>query len=53
MCVNALRTFQDSYRYVGADIVGSVYGSAMEKGDIGQNRDLLRKAYELGEKLAT
>ena len=51
-CVNALRTFQDTYRYVGAQIVGTVYGSAMEKGAIAQNRDLLKKAEDLGKKLA-
>ena len=29
--VNAIRTFQDSFRYVGAKITGIVYGSALEK----------------------
>lgn len=50
-CVNALRTFQDAYNYVGANIVGMVYGSAMEPGDIRSNRALLREARELGKKL--
>jgi multimeric flavodoxin WrbA len=50
-CVNALRTFQDAYNYVGAEIVGMVYGSAMEPGDIRSNRALLREARELGKKL--
>jgi multimeric flavodoxin WrbA len=50
-CVNALRTFQDAYNYVGAEIVGMVYGSAMEPGDIRANRTLLREARELGKKL--
>ncbi len=52
-CVNALRTFQDAFRYVGADIVGMVYGSALNSGDISQNTELLKAAEELGKKLAT
>ena len=52
-CVNALRTFQDAYRYVGAEIVGMVYGSAMDTGDIRANKALLKKAKELGKKLAS
>ena len=51
-CVNALRTFQDAYRYAGAEIVGMVYGSAMEAGDIRADRALLKEAKELGRKLA-
>jgi multimeric flavodoxin WrbA len=50
-CVNALRTFQDAYRYVGAEIVGMVYGSAMEPGDIRANKALLKEAKELGRQL--
>jgi multimeric flavodoxin WrbA len=51
-CVNALRTFQDAYNYVGAKIVGMVYGSAMEPGDIKVNKALLKEAKALGAKLA-
>ncbi len=51
-CVNALRTFQDAYGYAGAQIVGMVYGSAMEAGDIRANRALLKEAKDLGRKLA-
>ncbi|HOD36896.1 MAG TPA: flavodoxin family protein [Syntrophales bacterium] len=51
-CVNALRTFQDAYSYVGANIVGMVYGSAMEPGEIKSNRALLREAKALGRRLA-
>jgi multimeric flavodoxin WrbA len=52
-CVNALRTFQDAYRYAGAKIAGMVYGSAMEAGEITANQDLMQRARELGKKLAT
>jgi multimeric flavodoxin WrbA len=50
--VNALRMFQDVYNYVGATIVGNVYGSALEPGEIKTNRDVMRKAFDLGKKLA-
>jgi multimeric flavodoxin WrbA len=49
---NALRTFQDACRYVGADLVGMVYGSADKAGDIAANEALLAQARKLGETLA-
>jgi multimeric flavodoxin WrbA len=52
-CVNALRTFQDAYRYAGAEIVGMVYGSAMEAGAIRAQKALLKEAKELGRTLAS
>jgi multimeric flavodoxin WrbA len=51
--VNALRTFQDAFRYVGADIVGMVYGSASKAGEIKQNKDVMEKAYQLGGELGS
>ncbi|MEE8397372.1 MAG: flavodoxin family protein [Desulfobacterales bacterium] len=51
-CINALRTFQDSFRYVGAEISGMVYGSAEGAGDIAANSDLLKQAEALGKTLA-
>ena len=51
--VNALRTFQDAFDYVGAKIVGMIYGSASEAGEIQTNRDLMDKAYELGKQLGS
>jgi multimeric flavodoxin WrbA len=50
-CVNALRTFQDAYRYVQATIVGMVYGSAMDAGEISDNATLMKEAEELGKQL--
>jgi len=50
--VNALRAFQDSFKYVGAEMAGMLYGSAFEAGEIRANEVLMKKAYELGEKLA-
>ena len=51
-CVNALRTFQDTFRYVGANIVGMVYGCAEKPGEIKSNQTLMREAEALGRKLA-
>lgn len=50
--VNALRTFQDAVRFVGADMVGMVYGSAWKAGEIKKNKDLFKKAHQLGKDLA-
>lgn len=50
-CVNALRTFQDAFRYTGSQIVGRVYGSALEEGKIRANESLMKEAEDLGEKL--
>jgi len=50
--VNALRAFQDGFRYVGADIVGMVYGSASKAGEIADNEQVMQQAYDLGQKLA-
>lgn len=51
-CVNALRSFQDAFKYVGAKITGMVYGSALEAGEIRSNGSLMQAAEELGERLA-
>jgi len=51
--VNALRTFQDAYAYVGAEIVGMVYGSASEAGEIKNNQELMDKAYQLGKRIGS
>lgn len=51
--VNALRTFQDAFGYIGAEIVGMVYGSAWHAGEIRGNRALMREAYALGKTLGS
>jgi multimeric flavodoxin WrbA len=51
--VNALRTFQDALNFIGASIVGMVYGSAWEAGEIRKNKELMEKGTELGRKLAS
>jgi multimeric flavodoxin WrbA len=52
-CVNALRTFQDAFGYIEAQIVGMVYGSAMDAGDIQSNKKVMEEAFDLGKKLAS
>jgi len=52
-CVNALRTFQDAYRYAQATIVGMVYGSAIGAGEIKNNDTLMKEAEELGKQLVS
>lgn len=51
-CVNALRTFQDAFGYVGMKLEGMVYGSASDRGEIEANTDLVDRATYLGRKLA-
>jgi multimeric flavodoxin WrbA len=51
--INAIRTFQDMFRYLSADLVGIVYGTAMDEGDALKQPALLERAYELGVKLGT
>jgi multimeric flavodoxin WrbA len=50
--VNALRTFQDAYNYIGAEIVGMVYGSASDPGEIRGNQAVMDEAYQLGRRLS-
>jgi multimeric flavodoxin WrbA len=47
--VNALRTFQDTFGYIGAPIIGMVYGSALDPGEIEENTVLMDKAFQLGK----
>ncbi len=50
--VNALRSFQDIFAYVNANLIGMVYGSADKAGEIQADGDLLEKAFNLGCKMA-
>ena len=51
--VNALRSFQDICRYLGANLEGMVYGSASGAGEIKEKQDVMEKAVSLGKHLAT
>ena len=50
--INAIRSFQDMFRYIRANIVGMVYGTASNAGDVQKQPDLLERAYKLGQRLA-
>ncbi|MCX7037731.1 MAG: NAD(P)H-dependent oxidoreductase, partial [Spirochaetes bacterium] len=50
--VNALRMFQDAFRYIRAPIAGMVYGSANEAGEIAKDKILMKEAFELGRQVA-
>lgn len=49
--INAIRMFQDAFRYVSSDIVGMVYGYASGVGTVVENKELMQDACELGNKL--
>jgi len=50
--INAMRTFQDIVGYIKGDVVGYVYGSSSKAGEIRTQKDLMEKAYTLGQKIA-
>ena len=49
--INAIHTYESMFRYIGADIVGMVYGSAHEIGDAEKQPELMERAYKLGKTL--
>jgi multimeric flavodoxin WrbA len=51
--VNALRAFQDCFRYVGGHVVGAVYGTANKEGEVTHNQALMEKATRLGKALTS
>ena len=51
-CTNAIRSFQDAFGFIGAPIVGMVYGSTGEA-DIAANQKVMDEAVELGRQLAS
>jgi len=50
--VNALRAFQDALRFIEANLVGMVYGSASKAVEIRKNKAVMEEAYELGRRIA-
>ncbi len=50
--INAIRTFQDMFRYMGANLGGVVYGTAMDIGDAQKQPELMERAFQLGQKIA-
>lgn len=50
--MNALRAFEDSFRFLRCPIVKVVHGAAGNMGDAQKNETLMQQAYQLGELLA-
>ena len=51
--VNAFRAFQDMFRYIGAELVGLVFGCALDLGEIRKKPAELEEAFELGKALGS
>jgi len=49
--INAIHTYQDMFRYIDAELVGTVYGTALHAGEIQKQKSLMEEAYQLGKKL--
>lgn len=49
--VNAVRTFQDMLRYIGADLAGMVYCTATEPDQVRSQQVVMKRAYGLGQQL--
>ncbi len=51
--INALKAYQDIFNYLGADIVGMVFVSAGEPGQLKKQSRRLKEARDLGRELAS
>jgi len=49
--INAIHTFETMCRFLKADVIGMVYGSASDVGDVEKQPELMEQAYQLGKKL--
>ena len=50
--INAIRTFESISRYIGMEIVGMVYGTALQIGEVEKKPGLMAKAFNLGRRIA-
>ena len=50
--VNAMRSFQDAFAYLGAPIAGMVHSGGGRAGAVRKNKALMKEAYALGRALA-
>ena len=51
--LNAMRTFQDAFAYLGAPIVGMVHHGGGRAGAVRKNEAVMKEAYALGRALAS
>jgi len=49
--INAIRTFQDIFTYLGSPPIRVIYGSAGKTGEIRGNEDVMGRAYGMGKTL--
>ncbi|MHA1584039.1 MAG: flavodoxin family protein [Promethearchaeota archaeon] len=49
--INAIRSFEDAFRFVHSQIIGIVHGSAYKIGDAQKNTNLVKQASDLGNKI--
>jgi multimeric flavodoxin WrbA len=49
--INAIHTFESMLRYIRAEIVGIVHGTANDIGDVEKQPELMEQAYRLGQKI--
>ncbi|RLC68432.1 MAG: hypothetical protein DRH97_03120 [Chloroflexi bacterium] len=50
--INAIRTLQDTFTYLGSPPIRVVYGSAGKAGEIRGNEEVMSRAYSMGKTLA-
>jgi multimeric flavodoxin WrbA len=46
--INAIHTYESMCRYIGAELIGVVHGSAHEVGEAEKQPELMTRAYQLG-----
>jgi hypothetical protein len=49
--INAISTFEAMFRFLHSPILGVVYGSASDPGDVEKQPELMQRAYQLGQRL--
>lgn len=49
--INAIHTFQSMFNYIGADIVGLVYGTGNKPGEVADQPELMERAFKLGQQI--
>jgi multimeric flavodoxin WrbA len=51
--INAIHSFQSMFGYIGAEIVGYVYGTGDKPGEVKDQPELMERALKLGQQLAS
>ena len=49
--IHAINTFEAMFRFLHVPILGIVYGSASDPGDVEKQPELMERAYQLGQRL--